>query len=63
LIGAFSPTLAISSDVFEVSFDLYATELIAGASDASDIHILTQSVGEQALTTRLVFTYQGSIFV
>lgn len=63
LLGAFSAAdISFTSDVFEISADFYFTEPTT-AGNGSAAYFLTQSVGEELLTTRVVFSFDNSIYV
>src|SRR5690554_608872 len=63
LLGIFSPDdIVIASDIFEISADLYFTTPTT-EGNGSDVHFGAQSAGENLLTSRMVFSYDGSINV
>lgn len=62
-VGAFSDSnISINSDVFDISVDMYFPSPTT-AGNGSDVHFGTQSSGEGFLTTRMVFDFEGNIFL
>src|SRR5690606_28855876 len=62
LIGAFSDLMEISATTFDLSVDVYMTTPTT-AGNGSDLHIGAQSTGEELLTSRVKFNYQGNVSV
>jgi len=60
LVGAFSPVLAVTNEVVTASMGIYFSPLNA---NGSDFQVLIQSPSQQKLTSRIVFSYDGSIRV
>lgn len=60
LRGAFSPTFDVSGDIITFSFDIMTS---AFSENGSDFYISPQSPTQQLLTSRIVFSYDGSIVV
>ena len=60
LRGAFSPEFSVTGDMLYFSFDLKTSELTA---NGSDFYISAQSPSEELLTSRIVFSFDGTIYV
>src|SRR5690554_5850186 len=58
-IGAAAPAIEVSTNVFEISFDIYVTDIVPAAQYTSDINIQLES-GE-SLASVVQFGYEGSI--
>ena len=62
LMGAFSEELNIAASAFQISADMYMTDILTGQY-ASDVYFGADSAAEQYAVSRIVFSYDGNIYL